>query len=61
MSEEREIQSLISERIWRLKDIDQAEFIKEVKAYFALGMPGYKVTRAKYPNIFIKKDNDRLV
>jgi hypothetical protein len=61
MSEEREIQSMIGERIWKLKDTDQARFIKEVREYFALGMPGYKVVRAKYPHIFIKKDNTHLV
>lgn len=61
MSEEREIQSMIGDRIWKLKDTDQKEFIREVKAYFALGMPGYVVVRAKYPHIFIKKDRNHLV
>ncbi|QGQ95839.1 hypothetical protein EHS13_13605 [Paenibacillus psychroresistens] len=61
MSEKRLLQSMIGDRIWRLRDTNQAEFINEVRRYFALGLPGYKVVRAKYPIIYLKKENSDLI
>jgi hypothetical protein len=56
--EEILLQSMISERIWKIKQSDQQQFISEVRRYFALGLPGYKVVRAKYPIIYLKKIGD---
>ncbi len=53
------LQSGVGERIWALKDTDKQAFMREVKAYFARGLPGWTVVRAKYPIIFLRDDRER--
>ncbi|GGF82979.1 hypothetical protein GCM10010912_30110 [Paenibacillus albidus] len=48
--------SMISDRIWALKEQDPEAFKQAVKEHFALGQPGFTVIRAKYPHIFIQDD-----
>jgi hypothetical protein len=50
------LQSGVGERIWALKDTDKQAFMREFKEYFARGLPGWTVVRAKYPIIFLRDD-----
>lgn len=53
------LQSGVGERIWRLKDTDPDAFRREVREYFARGLPGWTVVRAKHPIIFLRDDRRR--
>lgn len=49
----------VGERIWSLYKTDIDTFKREVKAYFALGMPGWTVVKADYRNRIIWLRDDR--
>ncbi|MEK4880176.1 MULTISPECIES: hypothetical protein [Paenibacillus] len=52
------MQSMMGERIWKLMKVDQEEFKRETKAFFALGYPGFTVKRVKYPIVYLQDDRD---
>lgn len=42
------LQSGVGERIWSLYKSDVEAFRREVKEYFARGMPGWRIKKASY-------------
>ena len=56
-------QSGIGERIWALYETDPAAFRREVKAYFALGYPGWTARKVSYKQriIWIRDDRGRTI
>jgi hypothetical protein len=56
-------QSGVGERIWALYHTDPAAFRREVKAYFALGYPGWTVRKVSYKSriIWIRDDRERRI
>lgn len=48
--------SMISERLWALRTVDEAAFKKAVRAYYAIAHPGFRVVRAAYPFIYIQDE-----
>lgn len=53
---ERIWKSMISERLWALRTVDEAAFKKAVRAYYAIAHPGFRVVRAAYPFIYIQDE-----
>ncbi|OPA76984.1 hypothetical protein BVG16_16480 [Paenibacillus selenitireducens] len=54
------LKSGVSERIWNLQNTNPEAFKREVKAFFALGYPGWTVVRAKHPHIYLRDDRNKL-
>jgi hypothetical protein len=52
-------QSGIAEHVWAFYHTDQAEFMKLVTEYFALGYPGWRVVKANYKRRIIWIRDDR--
>ncbi|MEK3943510.1 hypothetical protein [Paenibacillus sp. FSL H3-0310] len=52
------MQSMMGERIWKLMNVDQEEFKRETREYFARAYPGWTVKRVKYPIVYLQDDRD---
>ncbi|KTD88148.1 hypothetical protein [Paenibacillus etheri] len=50
------MQSMMGERIWKLMKVDQEEFKRETREYFARACPGWTVKRVKYPIVYLQDD-----
>ena len=57
------LKSGISEAVWQLMLTDEEEFKRRVKAYFALGYPGFTVAKASYSTrtIYLRDDRRRTL
>lgn len=53
---ERIWKSMIGERLWALRPVDEEAFKREVRDYYARGNPGFRVIKAAYPYIYIQDD-----
>lgn len=53
------MKSMMGERIWKIMKVDQEEFKRETREYFARGYPGFTVKRVKYPFVYLQDDRDR--
>ncbi|MEK4351136.1 hypothetical protein MKX41_09835 [Paenibacillus sp. FSL R5-0475] len=52
------MQSMMGERIWKLMKVDQEEFKRETREYFARVYPGWTVKRVRYPIVYLQDDRD---
>ncbi|UUZ93196.1 hypothetical protein LJK87_49885 [Paenibacillus sp. P25] len=52
-------QSGVGERIWRLYNVDQEAFKREIRAYFARGMPGWTPVKISYKQRIVWLRDDR--
>ncbi|MEC0167414.1 hypothetical protein [Paenibacillus graminis] len=50
------IKSMVGERIWKLKEKDEARFWVELKQYVERGYAGYTVVGAEHPIIYLRDD-----
>ncbi len=53
---ERIWMSMISERLWALRPVDEEAFKTAVREYYAIAHPGFRVIRAAYPHIYIQDE-----
>ncbi|WP_249901788.1 hypothetical protein [Paenibacillus sp. PK3_47] len=48
--------SMISERLWAMRPVDEEAFKTAVREYYAIAHPGFRVIRAAYPYIYIQDE-----
>ncbi|NWL89597.1 hypothetical protein DMN77_18780 [Paenibacillus sp. 79R4] len=50
------LRSMMGKQIWKQMRIDEEEFKRETRAYFALRYPGWTVVKVKYPFVLLRDD-----
>lgn len=56
MIEEAPLKFLIREEWWQIRKTDPDRFKSMVREYVGRGYPGWKVINAKYPFVYLQKD-----